>query len=369
MRRLCSAALAFALALAAAGCGGGERKLAPPLTLPAAADTLVAPYADATSAVWLGGDRWAVLSPSSGVVGTADFAAGTIRPFASDSAAIRGPSILFRSGDTVYVGDWAQRRTTLWTLDGRLARAVPTTDVVRGSLPRGRDGDGRFYLELAPPPRRDGSGNRDSAAVLRATPDLGRADTAARLSPLDLAEVTGDAGRRFERRVFSGNDYWGALADGSVWVARPNQNRVDWVGPDGKTIKGQALPDRMLEVTRYDRELFVRRFPPELRATAEQLPFAPIKAPFEAALAGPDGHVWLQKSRAPADSVQHYHVVDRNGRLVRDVLLPGPGRIVGLGAGSALVTEPSREGARLLRIAVPAVADTASLLAEGVHRE
>ena len=42
------------------------------------------------------------------------------------------------------------------------------------------------------------------------------------------------------------------------------------------------LPDRVLEVTQYDRELFYRKFPPELRATAERLPFAAVKPPFEA---------------------------------------------------------------------------------------
>ena len=84
------------------------------------------------------------------------------------------------------------------------------------------------------------------------------------------------------------------LPDGSVWVARVYQNRVDWIGPDGKTTRGAQLPDRILEVTRTDRELFVRRFPAELRTTVEQLPFAPVKPPFETAFAGPGGTVWLE---------------------------------------------------------------------------
>ena len=224
---------------------------------------------------------------------------------------------------------------------------------MRGALPRARDAAGRFYLELTPRPGADGRGNRDSAAVVRAGPALDRADTIARLAPLDIAEVSGDAGRRFERRVFSGADQWGALPDGSLWVARVYDNRVDWRDPSGTWTRGEPLPDRVLEVTRYDRELFLRRFPPELRSTAEQLPFAAVKSPFEAGLTSPGGEVWLEKSRAPVDSSRRYHVVDRRGRLRSEIRVPGSGRIVAVAPGSVLVAEPSRDGARLLRYEMP----------------
>jgi hypothetical protein len=131
-------------------------------------------------------------------------------------------------------------------------------------------------------------------------------------------------------------------------------NRVDWRDPSGKWARGEPLPDRVLEVTRYDRELFVRRFPPELRATAEQLPFAPVKPPFEAGLTSPAGDAWLEKSRAPADSSRRYHVVDRRGRLREEIRVPGTGRIVAVGPSAVLVAEPSRDGVRLLRFDLPA---------------
>jgi hypothetical protein len=171
---------------------------------------------------------------------------------------------------------------------------------------------------------------------------------------VEVAEVVGDAGRRFERRVFSGLDRWGVLPDGSLWVARVYDNRVDWRAPDGTWSRGEALPDRVLEVTRYDRELFLRRFPPELRRTAQELPFAAIKPPFEAALTASSGEVWLEKSRAPADSSRRYHVVDRRGRLVREVRVRGQGRIVGLGQAMALVAEPGPNGTRFVATQLPA---------------
>jgi hypothetical protein len=324
------------------------------LELALAGDTLPTPYSDVTAAAWLGGSRWAVLAPVDNAVAIADFGARALTPLGGRSSkALRNPSNLFVSGDTLYVGDWGLRRLTLWTPSGRLVRSIPAAKAVRGTLPQARDRAGYFYLDLYPLPGPDGSGNRDSAAVVRLDTSFVRADTLARLAPLDIAVVQGAAGRRFERRVFSGLDRWGVLPDGSLWLGRVYDNRVDWRGPDGRWSRGQPLPDRVLEVTRYDRELFLRKFPPELRGTAQDLPFAAIKPPFEAAITAAGGEVWLEKSRAPADSSRRYHVVDRQGRLVRELRVPGHGRVLAIGANSALVAEPAAQGIRLIRVGLP----------------
>jgi hypothetical protein len=346
---------AFLAALLLAGCGE-KAPPAPVVTLGPARDTVQTTLSDVTTGAWLGGSRWAVLAPADERVAVADVGAHAVAPLAAGAAAreLRNPATLFRAGDTLYVGDWGLRRTSRWTLDGHFAGATPTTDAVRGVLPRARDGEGRYYLELRPRPGADGQGNRDSAAVVRTPAGLERPDTLAQLAPLDIAEVASEAGRRFERRVFSGVDQWGVLPDGSLWVARVYANRVDWRDRSGTWRRGEPLPDRVLEVTRYDRELFVRKFPVELRSTAEQLPFAPVKPPFEAGFTGPDGQAWLEKSRAPVDSSRRYHVVDRQGRLGEEIRVPGPGRIIAVGGGAALVAEPSRDGVRLLRFDLPA---------------
>jgi hypothetical protein len=304
--------------------------------------------------VWLGGNRWAVLAPTDDAAAIADFGTKALDPLGGRSSrALRNPSNLFVAGDTLYVGDWGLRRLTLWTPSGRLVRSIPAANAVRGTLPRARDQAGNFYLDLFPLPGPDGSGNRDSAAVVRVDTSFVRADTLARLAALDIAEVQGNAGRRFERRVFSGEDRWGVLPDGSLWLGRVYDNRVDWRAPDGRWSRGQPLPDRVLEVTRYDRELFFRKFPPELRRTAQDLPFAAIKPPFEAGFTGAPGEVWLEKSRAPADSSRHYHVVNRQGRLEREIRVLGHGRILAAGPNSVLVAEPTREGIRLIRVGLP----------------
>jgi hypothetical protein len=341
------------LASLLAGCGSSQPSPAI-IELAPAGDTLLLPYGEISQAAWLGQDRWAVLDPTEDVVAIVDFARRASAPLGGRASKdLRNPSSLFVAADTLYVSDWGLRRLTLWRPDGKLARAIPAPAVARGTLPRARDSAGNFYLDLYPPPGPDGSGNRDSAALVRTDAALSRLDTIARLAPFDIAEVVGDAGRRFERRVFSGVDHWGVLPDGSVWVGRVSDNRIEWRSPQGGWTRGRPLPDRVLEVTRYDRELFLRKFPPELRRTAQELPFAAVKPPFEAGLTAPSGEVWLEKSRAPADSSRRYHVVDRQGRLLRELRVRGPGRVLAVNGTRALVAEPTPEGTRLIAMRLP----------------
>jgi len=351
MTRLPFPALAGLVPLFLAACGPAPASV-PQLTLVPGTDSIVAPFAEATDAAWLGGDRWAVLLPGGPEADIVDFASRTRAPLGS-KATLENPFNVFRAADTLYVAEPFKRRLTLWALDGTFARNDPASDLVRGALPRARDGAGHFYTELRPSAGPDGSGNRDSAVVVEL--DGTRVDTVARLAPLDLAKVASPTGERFERRVFRGVDRWGVYPDGTLWLARVYHNRVDFRLPDGKTEKGQPLPDRVLEVTRADRELFVRKFPEELRGTAEQLPFAPIKAAFTSAFADMDGRIWLEGSRSVSDSAQRYNVVGRDGRLQFVAVLPGTGRVIAASPTHLLVADLMREGIRLRLAPMPAV--------------
>jgi hypothetical protein len=307
-----------------------------------------------TDALCLSDDQWVIIAPQDQAVNLVDFIKRSAAPFGRTPAhAYQQPFNIFRAGDSLVIDDWQLRRATVWSLDGHMGRAIPARDAMRGALPRARDADGRWYFELRPLPGLDGAGNRDSAVIVRTQPDFSGADTVARLAPFDLAEVISEGRRRFERRLLSGQDRWGVLPDGAVWVARVGQNRVDWIDPDGRIHRGPELPDKVFPVTEPDREIFLQRFPQELRATAEQIPFVPIKPPFEGAFTAPSGEVWLVKSRAVGDSLRSNQVIGRDGALLREVRSHGHGRLVAAGQGRVLLAEPFEGGVRLYALPLP----------------
>ncbi|HEX5633488.1 MAG TPA: hypothetical protein VFX50_09675, partial [Gemmatimonadales bacterium] len=93
--------------------------------------------------------------------------------------------------------------------------------------------------------------------------------------------------------------------------------------------------------------------PEELRATAEQLPYAPIKAAFTAAFADAEGNVWLERARSVMDTVQGYHVVGTDGKLRHIAVVGGWGRVLAANGGHALVAETVTEGVRLRLAPIP----------------
>lgn len=334
---------------------GGERPPAPIFELTATGDTILAPYGDVTDAVWLGARRFVVIAPQDTAVAAADFGRHTLRPWGGPrSRELDQPFHLFRSGDSVYVADWARRRLTAWSLTGEYGSALPAPDALRGALPRGRDTAGHWYFELRSAPGPDGSGNRDSAVIARFDAALVRGDTVARLAPFDLVEVVSNGRRRLERRLLSGQDRWGVLSDGTLWVARIGENRIDWRGADGNWRTGDQLPDPVLPIRQNDRDLFLNQFDADLRPTVEAIPFAAIKAPFEQAIIATDARAWLMKSRSVGDTIRNYQLVDQQGQLFAEARHAGLGRLLALSDSLALVGEHFEGGTRLLLFRLPA---------------
>ncbi len=344
-------------AVVASACGSGKKVEYPTADFPLPTDTVLTPYVNVPVGAWLGGTRWAVVSNDAREAARIDFAAKSRRALGDGKrreAEIRDPVGVFVSNDTIWVTDWSLQRSTLWTLAGVGVGVVPAPLELRGALPNARDAAGQLYYEIRPNAGRDGSGNRDSAAIVREIPGAARYDTVARLSPLDLAEVHDAGGRRFERRIFSGQDRWGVLRDGALWVARVYQNFVMWTDPTGKELRGPPLPDRVIEVTSTDLEHWLLQFPEELRPTAARLPYAPLKPPFESAVTSPAGEVWLEKSRPVTDSTRSYHLIDRQGELTRVLVLPSrQGHVIAVGDTLVLVAEQWRQGVRLMQVRIP----------------
>ena len=337
------------------GCGPTGVQESPPEELVGVpGDTVLTPFGQVPVAVAMDRDRWLVVAPDWDAAVVVDFANGTQRPLGGGPGVdYQRPVDVFAAGDSLYLADWGMRRLTAWTRDGTLAGVVPLPQSVGSLFPKARDASGWFYFErplLAGP---EGAGLRDSTAVFRARVDSGVADTVLQLAPPDVLEVTRENRTRLERAIFGGQDRWGVLPSGALWVARLLRNRVTWIRPDGTRITGRGLPDPVWEVTDYDRESFLAQFPPDLRSTASGLPFALVKPPFERAFTGPDNNIWLEKSKQGLDSLRRVHVVDSVGNLARVLVVPTKGNIIAVGDSALLVAEQWREGVRLLRVRTP----------------
>lgn len=347
LRRFQSAALLFGAACAGPPAGPEEERLA------ASADTVVTHWTEFPLGAPVGA-KWVVVSADWDVAAIADLPARSLTPLGGNNRqAYLHPFQVFTFQDTIHLADWGKRRTTIWTQAGKLADSVSFVDRLRGAYVRGRDAAGHLYFQVDPQPRRDGSGNRDSTAIVRADRSLARFDTVATLSPLELAEMTRQNSTRFEQRVFSGNDLWGVWPDGTVWVARRFRNRLETMDARGRATRGPALPDPVYEVTAADRQLYLQSYPPDMRPKETDLAWAIIFPPFLAALTAPDGSVWLEKTKPAADTTRRIQVLDRGGVLRRVFLLQGQGRLIAVGADKLLIAERFSEGMRLMEIRVP----------------
>ena len=341
-------------------CGPGHQPAPPISDLRAPADTITLNDTEVADAVWLGGDRWALLTPAARTVRIVDFAKRRTQVLGRPGKDYLEPFAIFRAGDTLYVDDWGLRQVTSWTLDGRASGKLGAPAPFRGALPRARDAEGRWYAELRPFPGRDGSGNRDSGVVVRWQEGT-TSDTIARLAPYELQSVTRDGARRYERLVLSGTDQWGVRPDGAIWIARVNQNLLEHcAAAHTLCTRGPALPDRVLEVTFQDREYFLQNFPEDQRVLAEGIPFAIVKPPFDRAFAAPEGSIWLERSRMLTEITRIYQLLGPDGKALRGLRLPNAQRILGAEPTHLLAIDPlvPGPGHRVLRYVIPAVGDT-----------
>jgi hypothetical protein len=327
---------------------------APTITIAATTDTVVVPVVEVTSAAPRFDGKWTLLALLEDQLYLTDFATRSVEQFPGiTKTEVPHPITLIGVGDTIIVGDWGLRRFTQWSPTGQRLAAWPAPDTLHGALPRARDAAGQWYFELWPDPKSDGSGLVDSGAVVRADAQLTRFDTLARLAPPELVKVFGVNGQHYQRRSMGGEDAWGVLPDGTLWIARVFQNQIEWHHPGVQKIeRSPRLPDLVLTVSDMDREIYVRRFPEDQRQTAREVPNAPVKPPFEHVFATPDGRLWLAKSDTALARVRHFHVVDKSGVLF-NVAVPSYGFALGVDGNFILMGEEFPGGIRLVRYPIP----------------
>jgi hypothetical protein len=250
------------------------------------------------------------------------------------------------AGDTVALVDFSALRTTLWNEAGRPLGILPlrsiagnTPVLVYDTVGRGYKIDYQAILGGGEPGR---TLRPDSIAVLGITVKTGAVDTVALLTAPEYGDAMFGDQVQQAAKVFAPNDFFGVLPDGTAWVARARENRVDWRALDGTWTRGQPHPYTKLPVTQADKD----RVLAQVREQGKQFgmpqdlsinyPFADTKPPFDFALGRPSGEVWLQRPRKQENSGLIYDVFDRQGRWRREVAFPADAALAGFGAGATV---------------------------------
>jgi hypothetical protein len=250
------------------------------------------------------------------------------------------------AGDTVALVDFSVLRTTLWNERGRPLAALPIRGVsgdapvlLYDTLGHGYKIDYQALIGSREPGR---SLRADSIPVLRINLKTGTVDTVASLAAPEYGDATFGDQVQQAAKVFAPNDHFGVLPDGTAWIARGHDNRVDWRTPDGKWTLGKARTFTKMPVTQADKDRVLAQvreqgkqfgMPQELRIV---YPFAETKPPFDFALGRPTGEVWLQRPRNEEDAPLVYDVVDRTGVWKRDIAFPSGATLAGFGKNGAV---------------------------------
>jgi hypothetical protein len=249
------------------------------------------------------------------------------------------------AGDTVALVDFSALRTTLWDREGKPLKVLPIAPVagdapvlVYDAVGNGYKIDYKTMFAAAP-----GETTRpDSVPVLRIALAGGKVDTVANLASPEFGEAVFGEQKQQAATVFAPNDFFGVLANGTAWVARGRDNRVDWRAPDGKWSRGESRKYTGQPVTQADRDRVLAQvreqgkeygMPQELSI---QYPFAKTKPPFDFALGRPNGEVWLQRPRGGDEAPLVYDVFNRQGAWRREVSFPQGAALAGFGESGAI---------------------------------
>jgi hypothetical protein len=167
-------------------------------------------------------------------------------------------------------------------------------------------------------------------------------DTVARLAAPEFGEAVFGEQKQQAATVFAPNDFFGVLANGTAWVARGRDNRVDWRSADGSWSRGKSRKFTGQPVTQADRDRVLAQvreqgkqygMPQDLPI---QYPFALTKPPFDFALGRPNGEVWLQRPRIREDAALVYDVHSSKGEWQREVTFPEGASLAGFGESGAI---------------------------------
>lgn len=317
---------------------------------------LPATFGQLSNVVELDGDRVAFVETRDKLFLSADLRTGKVDTLGSrvDSIGPDSPAAQYKfpgwvahlAGDTVALVDFSAQRTTLWNERGEAIRVLPIVPVagaapvlVYDTVGYGYKIDYSSVLGGAKP---GDAARPDSIAVLRIHLAKGKVDTVAQLAaPVFGSAKFGDQVQE-AATVFAPNDFFGVLPNGTAWVARGRENRVDWRETDGRWSIGRKRAFNAVPVTQADRDRVLAQvrqqgmqygMPQNL---AIEYPFAATKPPFDFALGRPNGEVWLQRPRATEDAPLTYDIYGPGGTWQRELVFPQGSSLAGFGSDGAI---------------------------------
>ena len=270
----------------------------------------------------------------------ADFATGkldTIGRKGSGPGEFQAPGRVHLSHGRLGAFDFQLYRLTTWNDDGTVLES--STIPPRATFAMQLDTLGHVYYEQMPAhvfvggdggPDPDRS--KDSTWIFRTAAGWGsRTDTVARRYEIGQVQIRMGDGAMFLPRLYQAPDVWGVLPDGTIWIARGRENRIDRRAPDGTWAIGTPRPFTPIPTTDADRQK-VQPFRPFAGSDTMYQPMAAEKGPFSEAVAAADGEVWTRQHQPRGFTRESYAIFPVTGPSTRSVSLPLGRRVLAIGA-------------------------------------
>jgi hypothetical protein len=261
-------------------------------------------------------------------------------------------TFLALAGDTTIAADQT-RRWLILVGDSVVRKVLPEHSALQRALqPLGADKNARI---LSQDFRGSMGGPAESTLAVLVHRVSGDADTIARMAvegrrgPISSVTTPGlGRGIRVRRIPLTSSEKPQLFFDGWVAIVRLDPYRVDWRAPDGRWTLGKPLPVRSVRMTGAEKAAYIARNSWSRNATdwPDELP--PFENPVTL-LASPDGRVLVKRLPTLAEPATRYDVIDRAGKRVTQLVLPGNEHIIGFGATSVYVVVTDDDGIQRLR--------------------
>ncbi len=275
-------------------------------------------------------------------------------------------------GDSILLVDLGNGRLTELGPDLSFGETMPLAQGDPGSgmgmslrVPGGVDSKGGVYYQ-----GRGGGGPGslpDSGTVLRWDRNTGAVDTLVRVKLEEMKRTTSGGPNNQSVSIrpvpLSPRDGWAIAMDGRVAVVRANPYRVDWVSPDGSVVSGPPIEYDPVGIGNPEKNAYldnVQRNGLQVMVSMENgrrsmnfsrgggrsgerdlnaYEWPEVMPPFDPSSieVSNDGHLWVRRY-LKADEPPAFDVFDRDGQLVKRILLPEGRELVGFGKGAVYLT-------------------------------